>query len=164
MKIRRHEHTEQLALQMTPMIDIVFQLMVFFVFTFKITLPEGDFNVRMPAQAGQSAQPSETPLLKVRLRANEARELSSVELGDVPIVGADPFGDLQARIRAMVDDSAGPGSSDQEVEIEADFDLRYKYVMQAMTAVTGYIDPATRVQHKLIEKVRFAPLARPASE
>ena len=157
MKIRHTEHREQVALQMTPMIDIVFQLMVFFVFTFKIALPEGDFNVRMPAQAGVSAVPSETPLLKVRLRAGENRELASLELGDVQIEGADPFGQLQSRIRGMADDSAGPGSVDQEVEIESDYNLKYRYVMNAMTAITGYIDPATGERHKLIEKVRFAP-------
>ncbi len=162
MKIRHTEHREQVALQMTPMIDIVFQLMVFFVFTFKIALPEGDFNVRMPAQAGVSAVPSETPLLKVRLRAGENRELASLELGDVQIEGADPFGQLQSRIRNMADDSAGPGSVDQEVEIESDYNLKYRYVMNAMTAITGYIDPATGERHKLIEKVRFAPL--PARE
>ena len=111
MKIRHTEHREQLALQMTPMIDIVFQLMVFFVFTFKIALPEGDFNVRMPAEAGMSAEPSETPLIKVRLRAGADRELAGVQLGDVAITGDNPFGELQPRIRGMVDDSAGPGSS-----------------------------------------------------
>ena len=160
MKIRHHEHREDLKLQMTPMIDIVFQLMVFFVFTFKITAPEGDFNVRMPAQAGVAAEPSESPLLKVRLRAGEDRNLIGVELGDVAITGADPFGQLQTRIRGLVDDSAGPGSADQEVEIETDYNLRYRYAMEAMTAITGYIDPATGEQHKLIEKVRFAPLKR----
>jgi biopolymer transport protein ExbD len=160
MRIRHHEHREDLKLQMTPMIDIVFQLMVFFVFTFKITAPEGDFNVRMPAQAGIAAEPSETPLLKVRLRAGEDRNLIGVELGDVAITGADPFGQLQTRIRGLVDDSSGPGSVEQEVEIESDFDLKYKYAMDAMTAITGYIDPATGERHKLIEKVRFAPLSQ----
>jgi biopolymer transport protein ExbD len=157
-KIKSTTEGEKIELQMTPMIDVVFQLMVFFVFTFKITLPEGDFNVRMPAQAGESAVPSETPLLKVRLHAGENRELAGVELGDIQIKSNTPFLDLQSRIRGMVDDSAGPGSVDQEVEIEADYDLRYKYVMNAMTAITGYIDPATGERHKLIEKVRFAPL------
>src|SRR5215213_7410253 len=152
MKIRHSEHREQVALQMTPMIDIVFQLMVFFVFTFKISLPEGDFNVRMPAQAGVAAVPSETPLLKVRLRANENRDLAGLELGDVQITGANPFYELQSRIRGMADDSAGPGSVDQEVEIESDYNLKYRYVMNAMTAITGYIDPATGERHKLIEK------------
>lgn len=158
MKIRHADHREDVTLQMTPMIDIVFQLMVFFVFTFKITLPEGDFNVRMPAEAGVSAQPSETPVLRVRLRAGANRELAGVELGDVAITGDDPFGQLQTKIRGLVDDSAGPGSAEQEVEIDADYDLKYQYVMNAMTSITGYIDPATGEQHKLIEKVRFAPL------
>lgn len=158
MKIRHANHREDVKLQMTPMIDIVFQLMVFFVFTFKITLPEGDFNVRMPAEAGVAAMPSETPILRVRLTANEDRDLGSVSLGDVQITGNDPFGQLRGQIRGMVDDSAGPGSVDQEVEIEADYDLKYKYVMDAMTAITGYRDPATGEPHKLIEKVRFSPL------
>ena len=39
MKIRNTEHRDRIVLQMTPMIDIVFQLLVFFVFTFKIVLP-----------------------------------------------------------------------------------------------------------------------------
>ena len=160
MKIRHAGHREETKLQMTPMIDIVFQLMVFFVFTFKIALPEGDFNVRMPAQAGAAALPSETPILRVRLRADDERNLAALELGDVQITGNNPFGELQSRIRGMVDDSAGPGSVDQEVEIEADYNLRYKYVMSAMTAITGYIDPATGERHKLIEKVRFAPLPK----
>ena len=32
---------------MTPMIDVVFQLMIFFMLTFNIIAPEGDFDVRM---------------------------------------------------------------------------------------------------------------------
>jgi biopolymer transport protein ExbD len=162
MKIRHTDHHEQIKLHMTPMIDIVFQLMVFFVFTFKISLPEGDFNVRMPAQAGAAAAPSDLPILRVRLRANDQRNLVGLELGDVAITGDNPFFELQTRIRGLVDDSAGPGSADQEVEIEADYNLKYKYVMNAMTAITGYIDPATDERHKLIEKVRFATL--PARE
>jgi biopolymer transport protein ExbD len=158
MKIRRAEHREHVTLSMTPMIDVVFQLMVFFVFTFKIMLPEGDFNVRMPAEAGMSAEPSDAPIIKVRLRASEDRDLAGVQLGDVAITGDDPFGELQRRIRGMVDDSAGPGSTEQEVEIDSDYNLKYQYVINAMTAITGYIDPSTGETHKLIEKVRFAPL------
>jgi biopolymer transport protein ExbD len=118
----------------------------------------------MPAESGVAAMPSETPILKVRLRAGENRELSALELGDVQITGDNPFFALQTRIRSMVDDSAGPGSADQEVEIEADYALKYRYVMNAMTAITGYVDPATGERHKLIEKVRFAPLSKTNAE
>ena len=41
---------EKVEVQMTPMIDIVFQLLVFFIMTFKIVSLEGDFHVKMPRQ------------------------------------------------------------------------------------------------------------------
>jgi len=156
MRIRNAERREHIVLQMTPMIDIVFQLLVFFVFTFKIVMPEGDFNIRMPTEMGEAVSPSETPVLRVRMRAGANRELASISLGDVSLEGDDPFGQLQQRIRTIVDDSGGPGSADQEVELNCDYDLRYKYVIDAMTAITGYVD-STGEQHKLIERVRFAP-------
>lgn len=158
MKFHNTEQRDDVPLQMTPMIDIVFQLMVFFVFTFKIVLPEGDFSIRMPsAVQSEASTPSETPLLKVRLQAGENGELAGVQFGDVNITGNAPFYQLQTKIRELVGDGAGPGPSDQEVEIDADFNLKYRYAMNAITAVTGYIDE-TGEQHKLIERVRFAPL------
>ena len=158
MKIRNTEHRESITLQMTPMIDIVFQLLVFFVFTFKIVLPEGDFNIRMPSsQASQQSEPSETPLLQVKLRAAPSGELAGVELGDLAFTGDAPFFQLHEAIRGMINDAGGPGSTDQEVEIEADYDLKYRYAMNAITAITGEIDDNGE-QHKLVERVRFAPL------
>ncbi len=158
MKIRNTEHRETMNLEMTPMIDIVFQLLVFFVFTFKIVLPEGDFNIRMPsASASESSQPSETPLLKVRLRASATGELAQVQLGELILDGTAPFAQLHLEIRNLVGDSGGPGSTDQEVEIEADYELKYQYAMNAITAITGYVDDNGE-QHKLVEQVRFAPL------
>jgi len=158
MKIRNTDRREHIVLQMTPMIDIVFQLLVFFVFTFKIVLPEGDFNIRMPsASASTSSDPSETPLLKVRLRATPDGDLASLQLGDVVFDGQSPFFQLQTEIRALVGDDAGPGSADQEVEIEADYDLKYRYVIRTITAITGYTDDNGQ-QHKLVERVRFAPV------
>jgi biopolymer transport protein ExbD len=162
MKFNRHSHRDEIILQMTPMIDIVFQLMVFFVFTFKIVLPEGDFGIRMPsAQQSSASTPSESPLLKVRLRANATGELSALQLGDVSFDGDAPFYQLQSKIRGLIGDAAGPGSSDQEVEIDADYNLKYRYAMNAITAVTGYVDDNGE-QHKLVERVRFSPLAAQA--
>ncbi len=51
MKIRNTHRPEKIELQMTPMIDIVFQLLIFFIMTFKIVEVEGDFNIKMPASA-----------------------------------------------------------------------------------------------------------------
>jgi len=158
MKIRNTEHREQVTLQITPMIDIVFQLLIFFIFTFKIVLPEGDFNIRMPSPSvSQATVPSETPLLKVVLRAAPNRELARLQLGDQVFEGTQPFLDLHKHIRSMIGDSGGPGTVEQEVEIDADYDLKYRYVMDAITAITGYMDEEGK-KHSLVEKVRFAPV------
>ncbi len=157
MKFTSHQRREDIIVQMTPMIDIVFQLMFFFLFTFKIALPEGDFSIRMPSSKSSSGAPSETPLLKVRLRATPEGELAGVQLGDVAFNGAAPFQQLHSKLRGLIPDEAGPGSSDQEVEIEADFNLKYRYAMSAITAITGYIDE-NGARHTLVERVRFAPL------
>jgi biopolymer transport protein ExbD len=159
MRIRNTEHRETVVLQMTPMIDIVFQLLVFFVFTFKIVLPEGDFNIRMPSSAASpTSAPSETPLLHVQLRAAPNGELAGVQLGDLAFSGEAPFRQLHETIRGMIHDAPGPGATDQEVEIEADYQLHYRYAMHAITAITGEIDDNGE-QHKLVERVRFAPLS-----
>ena len=59
----------------------------------------------------------------------------------------------------MVDDAGGPGTaSELEVEIDADYNLNYDYVMRAITAITGYIENGQ--PHKLIERVKFTPPKR----
>lgn len=157
MKIRHTDHRDKIQLQMTPMIDIVFQLLIFFIMTFKIVLPEGDFNIRMPLAAEEtSAEPDETPTLNLRLQANDDGTLAGVRLGDLGFgAEADTFARLHAHIRGLVDDSGGPGTADdQEVEIDADYDLQYDYIMRSITALSGYIENGQR--HTLIEKIRFA--------
>ena len=62
MKVRNtsRRSEENVELMMTPMIDIVFQLLVFFIMTFKIVAPEGDFNIKMPMAAPAKAFPTPT--------------------------------------------------------------------------------------------------------
>ncbi|MBN1853968.1 MAG: biopolymer transporter ExbD [Pirellulales bacterium] len=160
MRIRHAGREDTTELQMTPMIDIVFQLLVFFVMTFRIALPEGDFSIQMPsASASATLEPQTSPTLQVRLKARADGELTSITLDGTSM---SDFTDLQQRIRRIVRDSAGPGESgsDREVEIDCDYHLKYDYVIQAITAISGYVDPETRTPHKLIERIRFAPLQK----
>lgn len=162
MKIREKRHDDKIELQMTPMIDIVFQLLVFFIMTFKIVLPEGDFNIRMPPPATQTnSQPPETPTLTLRMTAGEEGVLTGLNLGDLSFSDDDQssaFDKLRSHIRSLVEDEGGPGTaSEREVELECDYDLDYKYVIRAITAISGYIKDGQRF--KLIERIRFAPPA-----
>ena len=158
MKIRHSQtHSGKVEIPMTPMIDIVFQLLVFFIMSFKIVLPEGDFSIRMPLPASNApAAPSELPVSNLRLEAAENGDLVRLSIDGRVFEGEDRFAKLHGYIRGMINDAGGPGTAaDQEVEINADFDLRYDYVMRAITALSGYIENGQR--HQLIEKIRLTP-------
>ncbi len=137
---------------MTPMIDIVFQLLAFFVMTFKLAHVEGDFNVKMPLDVGNSgADMSE--VIRVRMEADPSGQLRRLRLGsrDVP-----SFDHLHDEIMQMVGNDTGPGSIASRLEVELDCDeaLHYDNVIQAITAVSGHIRNGRT--YRLIEKVRFA--------
>ena len=75
---------EKIETQMAPMIDIVFQLLIFFLLTLKIVEPEGDFNVNMPVSSPESSPVSEVlPDIKVTLTANNDGTLDGVFLNEV---------------------------------------------------------------------------------
>jgi biopolymer transport protein ExbD len=162
MKFRHHSRDDKVELQMTPMIDIVFQLNIFFLFTFNIVLPEGDFYVHMPAAAAQRAvKPTETLPVSVVLKAGPMGELASLQADGRDFgSGEDAFRRLRSYIRGLVNDAGGPGTAaDQEVELDFDYDLRYEHVINAITAITGYIDQNNQ-RHKLIERIKFPPPKR----
>ena len=110
MRIRSiGSRSERVELQMTPMIDIVFQMLVFFIMTFKIVLPEGDFNIKMPRAAPREGLPDEMrlPPIQVRLTASQDGKLAGLQMNDQPLTS---FQALRQRIIDLVGDDRGPGS------------------------------------------------------
>ena len=159
MKIRHTGREDKIELQMTPMIDIVFQLLVFFIMTFKIILPEGDFNILMPLAPSSQGRPEDEPLppMTIMLTADTAGHLVEIRMNDRSL-GTD-FAALRSYVITIVGGATGPDRRTELAEVELDFDdhLRYQYVIEAITAVTGTIDPQTGKIIKLIEKIHFAP-------
>ena len=154
MKIRNFRKVhDKIELQMTPMIDIVFQLLIFFIMTFKIVTQEGDFNIKMPLSNPQQGQVEpDLPPLKVRLLADATGGLDGIYLHDQPLAS---FKDLHEEILGLVGGDATL-AEDAEVEFKCAFDLNYEYVTQAITASSGYVDRDGNII-KLVEKIRFAP-------
>ena len=79
------------------MIDVVFQLMIFFMLTFNIIAPEGDFDVRMPL-GKSSAEPLDDlqlPPIQVRLASDTDGTLAGISMNGEPVQG---FGDLRQRV------------------------------------------------------------------
>jgi biopolymer transport protein ExbD len=166
MKIRRRTREQDVRLPMAPMIDCVFLMLIFFIMTFKIVLPEGDFNIRMPsAAAARTVEPSETLPLTLVLKAGPSGELADLQIAGRSFGhGRDAFAQLNQYIRNLVSDAGGPGTAvEQEIELDCDYDLHYEYVMRAITAITGYIDSSGQ-EHKLIEKIKFSPPQKPPEE
>ena len=67
------------------------------------------------------------------------------------------FEQLRTQIRSLTDDCPGspPAGSGLEVDLICDEHLNFEHAMDAVTAVSGYIDDGHIV--KLIEKIRFLP-------
>jgi len=155
VKIRNKQEVTKQELSMTSMIDIVFLLLIFFVMTFKIVEMEGDFSVRMPLASDSTGMVDDTELpLKLRLQADANGRLTSIAMNEVQL-GTD-FDSLRDTVIGLVG-GVQPGESEDggpEVEIDTDYNLRYEYVIKAITAVSGYKIGDETV--KLIEKIKFA--------
>ncbi len=101
---------EDSEMEMTPMIDVVFLLLIFFLMTFKIVSPEGDFNIKMPLARTEGRPDHEThmPPTKITLRCDDNGVLNGMLLVNRPIESRH---ELHLQIRDIVDDAGGPGSA-----------------------------------------------------
>ncbi len=150
-----------MKLEMTAMIDIVFQLMVYFILTFKVTALEGDFNINMPT-AAESPTKIMDPLDKtiaVHLTAAEGGGAGPIEVvyGNDRQTYSDEFrfARLREYVKNLVLQTGDPAATnDFEVEFNADRSLDYEYTVKAVEAVSGEVNPDGGVA-KLIQKIRF---------
>jgi biopolymer transport protein ExbD len=162
MRFRKHRSTTgeaRVEIQMTPMLDMIFQLLVFFILTFKPVIDEGQFGVNISGMSisGSAALPTVVPgmgdesaldpndiqlvpPLRVRLVAAADRNLATngIILGDRPLQSMDY---LLSELRALVRGSP----DDFEVVIEADPKLRYEFVVNAVNAIS----------HAGVKKINF---------
>lgn len=159
MKFAQHE-PDEIRLDMTAMIDIVFQLLVFFIMTFKVVAMEGDFSVRMPLASSnaQNLDPVLPDLISVRLASGENGNISSVEADGTTFSAASVAGLFEELTKYVEDRLAGAANPDDakktEVEFDIDYSLRYTFTVRGIEAVSGRKLPDGSVK-KLIEKIKF---------
>ena len=153
---------EDIKLNMTAMIDVVFQLLVFFILTFKIVALEGDFNVRMPLASDQP--PPEqvenlTTLITVQLSAGENGNISGIEVDNgfdsQSLSGETMFQQLSDFVERTLAENSDPSAEDDvEVEFDIDFNLKYQYTVKAIGNVSGKVLPDGSIK-TLVEKIKF---------
>jgi biopolymer transport protein ExbD len=95
MAKRESKLANKIPIDMTAMIDVVFQLLTFFMLTLKTVIVEGDFNIRMPlgASAG-AAEDNPIPPLVLKMTATPEGRLASVQMGGKSIIGQELLGEL----------------------------------------------------------------------
>jgi biopolymer transport protein ExbD len=142
---------------MTPMIDVVFQLLTFFMLTLKSVIPEGDFDIRMPLGAAAAAAPDDqlVPPIRVKMTAAADGRLAGMTMNGSPVRD---FEDLRSKVVSIVGTDSGPNSlaENTEVELDCDYGLSYENVVQAITAVSGMVRDGQIVE--LIKKIKFTPV------
>ncbi|HBH52397.1 MAG TPA: biopolymer transporter ExbD [Planctomycetaceae bacterium] len=147
----------KIPIDMTPMIDCVFQLIIFFMLTLKIRANEGDFNINMPLGQGVG-QSSELPPIKVRLEARQDGTLRNISIGQRSLGdGPRAFALLNQEVLNLVGRPGAAFSKEIEVELDADYELHYQDVVSAMSACTGKVDEKTGNPVRFVEKIKFSP-------
>ena len=156
VRIKRRGLPDKIPIDMTPMIDIVFQLLAFFCMTLKVASAEGDFSIQMPLAAPNAGRPDphQVPPMKVRLRADASGNLVELQLNDRTFSGPDRWQQLHNHIAGLVGDERLAAAA--EVELDCDYGLKYEHVMEAITAVSGSVGEGGRII-KLVQKIKFSP-------
>ena len=156
LKIKKGNLQDKIPIDMTPMIDIVFQLLTFFCMTLKVSVEEGDFNIKMPLAAPRAGtpDPNQLPPMKLRMRADSNGNLVDLVLNERSFSGANRFRQLHNHIAGLVGDGSMAASA--EVELDCDYNLKYSNVIEAITAVSGDVGGDGQII-KLVEKIKFSP-------
>ena len=156
MARKKSQLSDKIDINMTPMIDVVFQLMSFFMCSLKIVAPEGDFDIRMPLgrSASNVVDDQQVPPVRVKLSASPDGTLAGITMNGNPVAD---FNELQKKLVSLVGNARGPDSlaDKTEVEFDCDYALKYANVVRAITAVSGTVQDGQIVE--LIKKIKFTP-------
>lgn len=166
MKLRNRAKVTKIEVPMAPMIDVVFQLLIFFMLTLKIVEPEGDFDINMPlgAPAQSAVSDAELPPFKVRMLADPATgDLTQLSFNGNPLgSGPGAFAKLNSEILRSVNALQATGQANvekQEVEIDPDYGLDYENIIYAISACSGRMSNGKMVRY--LSKIKFAPIREP---
>jgi biopolymer transport protein ExbD len=138
---RKKKNEEEISIPITPMLDMAFQLLTFFILTYHPMPSEGQFIMNLlpasPATDFRAESPADTTAanpdipaalrtLPTLLRSGEGGTLGRVTLGEIDVQGMDA---LKKELTTILEDPTLP--FDQAL-IKVDPDLRYSELMQVI--------------------------------
>ena len=140
---RNEEKPVDITLPITPMLDMSFQLLSFFILTFRPMPTEGQMSVMLPKlDTTEQPQPIDLPPNEtqkdeytITLRASAGGEVALMSLkgptGEAPEIRN--LTDLATQLNA-ISPGAGKGKESVSLTIEADNDLTYARLIEVMDA------------------------------
>jgi len=145
MRHKKKRHQDDVELNLTAMLDMAFQLLAFFILTFRPSPVEGQIMLRMPPpqpitnvnsgqQAGNNPQ-NTNPLqglntLVISAFANGDGTLKQLAVGEAVMTSLPA---LDRKLAAVLSD---PGSGFDQVIIQVDSRLHYDALMQVIDVCT----------------------------
>ncbi len=129
-------------LNLTPMIDVIFQLLIFFVITAGFMVNEGVLSAKLPQGPGTPADPMQLPPQEIIIRITSGEGETDVVINtgtdEAPVL-YDSFGQLAAELdRLRVDPEIGQlglYDADNPIVIQPNGYARWQHVVNAFNAV-----------------------------
>ena len=142
---RRKKRREQgeVELNVAAMLDMAFQLLTFFILTFKPAPVEGQISLKLPPPqpitAGKMRAGSDTTntdpaagvsTLVISVFSDPSGDIASMAVGDG---GVSTLANLELRLQAVF---ADPGNPFEQVVVQVGSNLRYEALMQVIDVCT----------------------------
>ncbi len=149
----------EIEIPVTPMLDMAFQLLTFFILTYRPAPSEGQFSMNLlPAQPAtviskeapkdeskSDVLPTELRTLQTVLRAGGDGQIGQITLSDNPIAGLDA---LKTELESLVND---PNLQFEQALIKVDPALKYSELIKV-------VDIYSSLKPKPLTKISFAEL------
>ncbi len=149
----------KISLDMTPLIDVVFQLLTFFVMTLNIVPAEGELDLQMPRSTVAGTESTDgPPTMTLVLKADAAGDCSLVQLNQRSFTGAARWDELHRHVVQIVGD--GEMRAQARLRLVCDANLDYQHTMDAISAVSGSRKAGGDVT-PLIEQIEFVSTPAP---
>jgi biopolymer transport protein ExbD len=127
-----------IALNITPMIDVIFQLLIYFIITASFAQDEGILTAKLPEGTGKAPVKPKTPERPIKIRLSSLSVATECRIELIGI-GRNPrdFRELAQQLASIQYNSRNPGGSfkaDNPVIIEPDGFVRWQHVVNAFNA------------------------------
>jgi biopolymer transport protein ExbD len=150
---RKRTHGLDVELPITPMLDMAFQLLTFFVFTYRPSSFEGLMQLALPAAGAAQAAPGapvdpttsdidpSIPGLTVVIKSSDKKDAAPAgyEVVDEATQKKSPDLKTIAELESYLGSVRKGLQNTDEIKIKADGRLKYEYIVQVMDVCT---DPA----------------------